>query len=100
MLRIKHSVKMDGIKPQIALAASIAASVYDQFGCDCVITSITDGKHMKKSLHYQGEAMDLRTRNVPKDQHIPLVNTLKGALGSEYDVVYEKDHIHVEYDPK
>jgi len=28
------------------------------------------------------------------------VSMLKSQLGSDYDVVLESDHIHVEYDPK
>ena len=100
MLRLKKGVKMVDIKPQISLAATIATSVYDHFDADCVITSLTDGRHSKNSLHYSGNAMDLRTRNVNKDELLPLVNTLRKALGENYDTVLEKDHIHVEYDPK
>ena len=91
---------MVDIKPQITLAAAIASSVYEQFDCDCVITSLTDGRHSRNSLHYSGNAMDLRTRNINEDELLPLVNTLRIALGENYDTVLEKDHIHVEYDPK
>ena len=100
MLRIKSGVEMVNISPQITLAIQIAHSVYSQFNTDCVITSLTDGKHRENSLHYKGLAVDLRTRNIQKDQKIPLINTLRSEIGENYDVVLEKTHVHIEYDPK
>jgi hypothetical protein len=100
MIKIKTGVKMVDISPQITLAVTVAGSIYAEYNCDCVITSLTDGKHSTNSLHYQGDAVDLRIRNLPKEARLPLSDKLRFALGENYDVVLESDHIHVEYDPK
>lgn len=99
-MKIKPGVQLKNISPQIVLAATICNSVYQENGYECVITSMSDGTHSNRSLHYFGDAVDLRIRNVPKNQWENLTNLLKEALGSEFDVVLESNHIHVEYDPR
>lgn len=64
------------------------------------ITSANDGKHMDGSLHYKNHALDIRCTDLPKTSWTSYAELLKVRLGPEYDVVLEKDHIHVEYDPK
>lgn len=59
-----------------------------------------DGVHKSGSLHYKGLAIDVRTRDLTSAQITALVARLKAVLGSKFDVVLEKDHIHIEYDPK
>ena len=67
---------------------------------DAIITSCLDGKHSKNSLHYNGNAIDLRTVDMGIGKALEIVNALKAELGSHYDIVLESDHIHLEYDPK
>jgi hypothetical protein len=102
MLRIKHGVKLGGIKPEAVIAMVIAGQIYDAFGEDCVVTSGLDGKHMPGSKHYEGLAFDTRTRTLEKSIIEHVEDSLKQALGREYDVVYEpeKVHFHIEFDPK
>jgi hypothetical protein len=70
------------------------------YGYECVVTSVVDGKHSHGSLHYAGYAMDLRTRHLtPTDQSL-IVSALKKALTDEFDIVLEENHIHIEYQPK
>ena len=83
-----------------AVAIPIIFEVYRDFGEAAVITSGTDGRHMEGSLHYCGNAFDFRTRHVQPDDRMALATTLSAALGEEFDVVLESDHIHVEFDPK
>ena len=97
---IKQGVKVNGMKSEILLAFIIAQDIYRQYNRDCVITSATDGKHGRGSLHYAGLAIDLRTRNLDSDEKLLISKDLKDALGKEYDVVSESDHIHIEYQPK
>jgi len=82
-----------------AVAMPIVREVYRDFGYTAVITSGVDGKHAKNSLHYSGRAFDFRTSNIALGDRIPLAATLSDSLGSEFDVVLENDHIHVEHDP-
>ena len=103
MLRIKPGVALCGLSPQICLALDVANEVYASHGYDeCWVTSISDGKHSRGSLHYVGLAADLRTRDLGEMAAIKIVVDLRIALGKEFDVVRELDppHIHLEYQPK
>ena len=55
---------------------------------------------MDSSFHYTDLAFDARTRHL-LGSLIPVIGQrLKEELGVNYDVIIEKDHIHVEYDVK
>jgi hypothetical protein len=101
---IKPGVSVKGLKPECALGLLIAAVVYAKNNVPFVITSVMDGKHMKTSKHYEGLAFDCRlpSKYVVKGETFDdiVVEYLREYLGAEWDVVKEKDHIHVEYDPK
>ena len=100
-MKLKEGITLDGAHSELLSALEKADAVYmDVANKELVVTSIKDGKHSTKSLHYTGYAADLRTRDLsPKDQGGILVE-LKRVLGKDYDVVLEIDHIHLEYDPK
>jgi len=66
---------------------------------DAIVTYTTNGRHSANSLHYSGNAVDLRTRDMTEEQRQQAVEDLRNELGDDYDVVDEGDHIHVEYDP-
>lgn len=98
-MNIKDGASVQGCDWRMFQAALIAEQIYKKYGAECVITAGTDGKHMEGSLHYKGLALDLRTFNVP-GRELAICNQIKQALGPDYDVIIEKDHIHLEYDPK
>ena len=102
MIYLKQGVKLARLTPQILLAVAVADQVYSQFDTPLVITSANDGRHMYGSYHYQGKAIDCRTRNLPSRETdaIAIAAELRGRLGPDYDIVVERDHIHIEYDPK
>lgn len=77
-----------------------ACVVYTLRGFPFTVTSMEDSQHGLNSLHYSGNAADIRTRHVPVSQLPALHRALVDALGRDYDVVLEKTHIHIEYDPK
>lgn len=54
---------------------------------------------MKNSLHYTGNAFDLRVWIYTEKQRKALLTQLRKKLGIDYDVVDEVDHLHIEYDP-
>jgi len=92
-----------GIQPEILFAVMVAQSVWLALfpNIPLVITSITDGKHSDNSLHYDGQAIDLRTRNLPHENSAKIAgNQIKECLGAEYDVIIHSTHIHIEYQPK
>lgn len=116
MLRLKDGVRLTGLVPQMALAASVVDGVYQDFGIrECWITSANDGKHSDRSLHHgkQGKftdglcrALDFRThQEALNGREYALRDEIKKHLGIDFDVVMEavgtpNEHCHVEYDPK
>jgi hypothetical protein len=96
-LVFKQGVKVRGISAETLLAIQVAHSIFVAEGLNCIITSVSEGKHMENSLHYKGKAVDLRLPHRSKVASI--VNALRTALTDEYDVVLESDHIHIEFDP-
>jgi len=102
MIKIKNdTVNLNNVSSKIYMAISIVANIYEEnsYG-DLVITSCRDSVHSKNSLHYVGQAFDIRIWSVPKNEIVFLCKVIKKQLGKDFDVVYEKDHIHTEYDPK
>lgn len=99
MISIKHGVSLRKLQPQMALALPIVAAMYAKYGYDTTITSGDDGQHSNVSLHYDGLALDFRTRNCSPADLGPITAELRAAMPG-YDVVRESTHIHIEYDPK
>ena len=99
-MKFKSSVRMDVLTPQMVLGAMMVQIALQKEDIEMIITSISDGTHSKNSLHYVGNAIDIRTRHVPSWKHSDMVSAIKGGLGQHFDVVLESDHIHIEYDPK
>ena len=98
---IKKGVKAKGLQPEINLAIEEAREVFRDLGVEMVITDL--GRRTNRaSLHYEGLAVDLRTKHLTKPDRALAANRLRLALGPEYDVVLETDppHLHVEFDPK
>jgi len=98
---IKSGVDLSNLQPQMAIAYTIACFVYQKHNVPCVITSAFDDVHKVNTLHQRDgicRALDLRTNNLqPLD--IPLVySDLKNCLGDQFDVVLDKDHVHIEFD--
>lgn len=98
-MRLKQGVDIRGIKPELILAMVLVEPVISKHA-KFVVTSVCDGTHMKTSLHYQGLAMDVRTREIPEVMLRPCLEEIKSVLGSQFDVVLEGDHYHIEFDPK
>lgn len=90
-MNLKPGASLVGAKPELLDGLSRLDYLWSSHGLTLTVTAGTDGKHMEGSLHYKGLAADLR---------FPLRDEIKAALGQGWDVVWELDHIHIEYDPK
>ena len=64
---------------------------------DFVVTSTDEGEHMPSSLHYAGDAIDIRPRTFWGRQIE--AGDVRELLGPGFDVVDEETHIHIEWDP-
>ena len=105
----KAGVVWDGVRGHTLEAIAVAERIYNEYGLDCVITTLNDSKHMTGSLHYKGLAVDLRLPIHPyydldiavsAGMTIKFAEELKKALFPDYTVIHEPDHYHIEYDPK
>jgi hypothetical protein len=102
-LAFKAGVDIRGVRPEAVLAMYVVDGIYRAAGAlGVVVTSVKDSKHMEHSLHYQGLAFDARlpSRVGAKIADVDVARRLREALGAQFDVVLESDHIHVEFDPK
>lgn len=100
MIEIKEGVSLAGLGEPMTLGVMVVASVYDVIGKPCVITSVLDGVHGRQSLHYQGGAVDFRTRHLSENEKLVVDAECRAALSAEFDVVMEHNHLHVEWQPK
>jgi len=99
-VRTKPGVKLFGLRPELVWALSVADGVYRELNVDLVITSVMDGKHSVTSLHYAGAAADLRIRDMGQTKAETARDMIEERLTDEFDVVLEKDHIHLEVQPR
>lgn len=105
-MTLKPGVRIAGVQPEAVLGMQIAEGVFREFGGfgnakgAFVLTSVCEGKHGTSSLHYKGMAFDIRTRALNQAEQNAICARLRAALGADFDVVLETDHIHVEFDPK
>jgi hypothetical protein len=98
MIRYKPGVKIQGIQPEILATYNVIESAFSPK--TAVITSAKDGRHKRGSLHYSGNAIDLRTRHLVAGEPEKILLLLREWLTDEFDVILEKDHIHLEFQPK
>ena len=99
-LALKAGVRILGMKPETVLGLLIAASVYWSHGKTVTVTSGIEGSHSRGSKHYAGMAFDLRTSHLLTSEREAIEKDLKASLGADFDVVFEGNHFHIEYDPK
>jgi hypothetical protein len=94
---IKAGVDISRLRPEIRKKLTqIQNIMWAVDSVEMIITSTYEGNHSAGSLHYANLAVDLR-----KDKNtIYSFKEIKRFLGNDYDVVIEKNHIHIEYDPK
>jgi hypothetical protein len=66
--------------------------LYSLEGEDVFVTSLRDGAHCAGSFHISGRAWDMRKGSISKDKH-------QLVLGSDFQVIDEGNHRHIEFDP-
>jgi len=99
-MKLKEGVRLIGLHNQMVVAMLVCSSVFGKLGQELVITSVVEGKHKDGSLHYSGQAFDLRTRNMSRYRARLITAELKHRLPTDFDIILESNHIHIEYQPK
>ena len=103
----KHQNCREKLEKEILFAAIDTEPMYAALGLDLVVTSGGEKyKHSaNRSGHYRGDAIDLRTKNLPKTvDKKDFTEKVKRNLGSDYVVLLENfggpyEHIHVHWSP-
>ena len=72
----------------------------DLTGIESLITCGIEGLHSKSSLHPKGKAVDFRIWFYNEQEISKIHQEAKNRLGKDYDLILEKDHFHLEHDPK
>lgn len=94
---LKPGVDISKLKRPIRRILNDLDTMYTVLGETLTITSTYEGSHMPSSLHYSHEAIDI---NLPDPYYWEFEVELRGLIPSDFDFVIERDHIHIEYDPK
>ena len=105
---LKDTVKLNGfhLHPEMIAIINVLRETAPEMQQDAIwITSANDSKHKHNSLHYKNRALDIRIWNIVDDdpdftKAKEWATRMQSALGEDYDVLFEDDHIHAEYDPK
>lgn len=102
MLQLKSGVRLHKLQPQMLVALTVMVECYEEMGFPCIVTSANDGQHKEGSKHYIGCALDFRIKHLfrPAVQAAMIVERAKARLGLDFDILFEGDHIHVEWDAK
>lgn len=100
-MKLKTGVRPTGVDQGLTIGLMAADGVFSKYRHTMTITSLNDSRHSETSLHYSGAAADLRTRDLPDQETKQAIrDEIKEALTSDYDVILESDHIHLEYQPR
>lgn len=100
MLFVKSTVR-----PRNIFIAAACVNVAITLNRDVTITSADDGKHMRDSKHYSGDALDIRSKDfTDKAAKLEFISRVIERLGHSYQGILEdegrdNEHFHFEYDP-
>jgi hypothetical protein len=92
-VRLNTDVDIHQIRPEAVAGMLVADAVFRSLGWELFITSVKDGQHLARSLHYEGLAFDCCTIRQGIDaQHAQeIAAKLRAWLGPQFDVVVEPD---------
>lgn len=98
IVRVLEGVHLDGLHHTMLRVLMAACWIWEQHGVTVLwVTSAVRPDHALGSLHPSGRALDLRRWGL-RDP-VAATKELAAWLGTDYDVVLESDHVHVEFDP-
>lgn len=100
MVRFKPEVRIGYLTEPLVTMLQAAALWSYRARVEVEINSINDGidVHMNQSLHAFDLAIDFDTVGDKQTDLLSLADYLRRALHPQFDVVWEGDHVHVEWD--
>ncbi|KKL24939.1 hypothetical protein LCGC14_2410310 [marine sediment metagenome] len=97
IMYVKFGVDISRLNREIRRSLPPVRRICNKHGVLSVISSTYEGNHGVGSLHYSNDAYDITSTKI---RYSDVFAEIKVKLGKKYDVVFEIDHIHIEYDPK
>lgn len=103
------AVKPGAVLPttqQMNYVLDVVTRVWSRYGRMATVTSGTDGVHSANSSHYDGLALDFRTKDIDNiNTKRAMVEEVRDILGRDYFVLFEdeglpNEHLHIEYRPR
>ena len=79
-MRCKPGVYIRGVCAELLWATLCLEHVLIEHGLELVVTSVVDGRHSSKSLHYTGRGVDVRNRHVPEAKREQITMEPRQAL--------------------
>lgn len=95
-MKFKYGVQFNYLQVPMFNALTVIEAAFNYFDSQLVITSGSEGKHMKGSKHPIGGAVDCRTRHLTLKIKRWIVERLKRDLSPKFDIVRHRTHIHIE----
>lgn len=100
-MKVHDSALFKRLKRETLIIVLVVERVWEELGLpEPTITSANDKEHMEGSRHYTDDALDFRTWDITPELQPRADGLLRRWLGARYDVVWESDHLHIEFDPK
>ena len=99
-VKFKTGVVLHLLRQPIVDLLNFLAKIAKEIQTNIIITSMNDGKHREGSFHYINLAVDIRIWNLPSFRTAENLTNLIRGLHENYDVILEKNHIHVEWDDR
>lgn len=94
---LKAGVDISRLERNTRRSLGTVEALFREIREEMVITSTYEGNHGAGSLHYANQAYDVRLSYANQAN---IFKHIKEGLGNDFDVVWEENHIHIEYDPK
>lgn len=98
MLRFLPTVRIRRCYYRLSLVLDIASDWSCQTGIDVDVNSVDDGVHGAGTLHGRSLAIDFDTDGDRAPDLESLYEHMRVQMPAGYDVLHERDHVHVEYD--
>ena len=90
MIHCKESVHFRILRHEMWNLFSAFEAIFAQYGYECVITCGTDG-HTPDDPHYNGFAIDLRSKHLPAGLSHTILLDMREAAGTDYYIFIEAE---------
>lgn len=105
IIKLKPGTRINGIQASLVAGLMMLQGLASNMEIpELVITAGSNGKHGERSLHYEGKALDIRSKALTAQQKRQLLVMMNGNAGEVYDFILEdeglpNEHFHLEVDP-